>query len=331
MKKHLLSFSLSFIFICFTYAQSDRDSRVATPEEQKAIMEQFDSSIFLRSSGKAACKCIDSISLADKDSKQVAADISECIKKEVTMYAMQVQLFGGLKSGNKNININVDENPNSAANKKYYYQLEKWLRDSCSSLKLALASQNKIKEGSVSKNPEAIDQYDLGIKLFDKENYKDALPYFKKAVEIDPQFAFAWDNLGVCYRQTDDYDKALEAYQRSLAIDPTGALPLQNIPIVYDFKKEYDKELDAYQSFIAAYPNDPETYFGIGRVYTYRKNDLEKGLRNMCIAYNLYIKMNSPYRVDAEKNIQYIYKKMKEQNKEDVFNKILEENNISAK
>ena len=36
----------------------------------------------------------------------------------------------------------------------------------------------------------------------------------------------------------------------------------------------------------------------------------------MCKAYNIYTNSNSPYRVDAEKNINYIYSKMKEDGKE---------------
>ena len=85
---------------------------------------------------------------------------------------------------------------------------------------------------------------------------------------------------------------------------------------------------DAYQRLAAIYPDDPETFYGIGRVYIL-KNDSEKALDNMCKAYNLYIKINSPYRTDAEKNIQMLYQQMKKDNKEDVFNKILKDNNIN--
>jgi hypothetical protein len=49
----------------------------------------------------------------------------------------------------------------------------------------------------------------------------------------------------------------------------------------------------------------------------------------MCKAYNLYIKMGSPYRTDAEKIMQLIYSELKKQGKEESFNKILKANNIS--
>jgi cytochrome c-type biogenesis protein CcmH/NrfG len=39
----------------------------------------------------------------------------------------------------------------------------------------------------------------------------------KKAVQ-DPEFAFAWDNLGISYRRLNNYDKAIDAYSKSIAI-----------------------------------------------------------------------------------------------------------------
>ncbi|MES1181676.1 MAG: tetratricopeptide repeat protein, partial [Flavobacterium sp.] len=177
----------------------------------------------------------------------------------------------------------------------------------------------------------AIAQYNKGIEYVNKEKYEDAIPYFKKAVSIDPKFAFAWDNLGISYRKTSQYDKALEAYNKSLEIDPEGKMPLQNIPVVYQYLEQYDKALDAYDNLLKVSPNDPETFYGKGLIYTYYKKDHEKALAMMCKAYNLYATMNSPYRVDAQKIIQTLYSEMKKDGKEETFNKILKENNISTK
>jgi len=329
MKKTLLFIIPSIFYFHFLYAQKSNDTTAATPEEQEEIIKSFDTTKILAETGDSVCKCIDKISLTNKDSKEISAEIKECIDKDVTSYAIEMKLFGSLKTPTKNTTINIDEDPNSTENKKYYYIIERWLRDNCSSLNTAVGSINKESDKSLSNNLKAIDEYNAGITLFNQDNYSDALPHFKKAVEIDPQFVFAWDNLGKCYRQTGDLDNALEAYNKSLEIDPKGEMPLQNIAIVYIYKKQYDKAISSYQNLLSLYPNDPETYYGIGRVYTYYKNDMEKGLDNMCKAYNLYVQLNSAYRVDAEKNIQFIYQQMKKDNKENTFNKILKDNNIS--
>jgi tetratricopeptide (TPR) repeat protein len=156
------------------------------------------------------------------------------------------------------------------------------------------------------------------------------LSYFEAAVAADPKFAFAWDNVGVCSRRLGKLDEALTAYNKSLEIDPKGVTPLHNIPVVYEFQKNFDKAIEAYQNILHFYPDDPEAYYGEGRIYAFFKIDLEKALQNLCKAYNIYTNTNSPYRVDAEKNINYIHGKMKAEDKEARFFEILKENNIAA-
>lgn len=277
--------------------------------------------------GGEACKCIDSISIANKDAKQKSSDIAACIEARVDMYQMMAKMNGALNGGDLNIDINF--NKESPDRKRYYYRLEEWLTENCASLKKALSSNEKRSEHSLSDDPKALEQYNKGVDALKDDNYKKALPWFEKAVEIDPKFVFAWDNVGVCNRHLDNLDKALEAYQKSLALDPLGHTPLQNLPIVYQLKKEYDKAIEAYDNLLAAYPGDPEAYFGSGRMYIL-KGDLEKGLDKLCKAYNIYVEMSSPYRVDAQTLISAIYKDLKAKGQEEIFFKVLKANNIKT-
>jgi tetratricopeptide (TPR) repeat protein len=231
--------------------------------------------------------------------------------------------------GKKQINITVNINENSEDYKKYYYELERYMMTSCASLKEKIASNDMLSAKSFSENEKAIKFYSKGLKESEKENYEKAVEYFEKAVKEDPEFAFAWDNLGINYRKLNNFEKALEAYQKSLEIDPYGLMPLQNIAIVYQYKKEYSKAIEAYEKLAEIDANNPEVYYGIGNVYVTNLNEYEKGLDNMCKAYNLYIEQKSPYRADAEKMINIIYAEMKKQGKEEEFTKILKANNIS--
>jgi tetratricopeptide (TPR) repeat protein len=159
----------------------------------------------------------------------------------------------------------------------YYYRIEEWLVDSCATMNLIAGTNNKESEFSMSKNEKALEQYSKGETFLEKEDYKEALSWFEKAVKTDPKFAFAWDNIGICNRRFGNLDEALNAYQRSLAMDPVGKTPLHNIPVVYEFKKEYDKAIEAYIRLSKIYPDDPEAYYGTGRMYE-MKNDYEKAL-----------------------------------------------------
>jgi tetratricopeptide (TPR) repeat protein len=325
MKKYVIA----TILLLFAHSNSfsQKDSTVLNREEINELLSQIniDSVKMLRDYSTRACKCIDSIPLSQKDDKEKSAAIAACIDRQAAIYMSLMEINRSMKNGNLNIELNLDKD--SRKYRAYYFRIEEWLTDSCQSLIKGLKSHDKV---SLSSDRLALDQYYKGVEFIKAENYRDALPWFEKAVKSDPNFAFAWDNVGVCSRILEKYDRALEAYQKSLSIDPKGKLPLQNIPIVFQFKKEYDKAIEAYKKLLEVYPEDPEGYFGIGRMYIL-KSDLEKGLDYMCKAYNLYVKINSPYRVDAQTLISGIYGEMKKNGQEELFNKILKDNHISTK
>jgi tetratricopeptide (TPR) repeat protein len=203
------------------------------------------------------------------------------------------------------------------------------MMDNCKALKRKIGSSDLENYFSVSKNPKAQKLYSKGIKESEKENFRKAITYFQKALEVDSLFAFAWDNIGICNRRLENYDEAIYAYNKSLKLDPMGLMALQNIAVAYRYKKEYDKAIAAYERLAELDTKNPEVFYGIGLIYAFNLNDLEKGLDNMCKAYNLYIEQKSPYRTDAEKMIGYIYNDMKKQDKLEIFNQILQKYKIA--
>ena len=298
---------------------------------------------FLKKSAEAACECIDSINTFDKSKVEVAKEIGKCIDEQTLVYQLSVKMLSNLDLKNldlsnsnnvnkkKNVNISISTDEKSNDYKKYYFDIERYLMTNCKAIKDKITTDEKQGEKSFSKNPDALDFYSKGLGELRKEDYKGAAKYFEKAVKEDDNFAFAWDNLGVCYRKLNNYDKAIEAYNKSIALDPYGTMPLQNIAVVYQYKKEYQNAIDAYERLAIIDNENPEVYYGTGLVYFSYLNNPEKGLEKMCKAYNLYIQQKSPYRADAEKVINLIFAEMKKQGKDKEFNEILKANNISSK
>lgn len=289
----------------------------------------------LQETSAEACKCIDSIVTSGKTQQAILADVSRCINKQVIPYQLGVKIAAiklpdsALTDGAKGtVNIEIAGDENSSVYKKYYRELEANLMDQCPALKAKLAANDIATDKSHSQNAKAREYYDKGADAEKKEDYQEAIKQYKKALKEDPVFAFAWDNLGLCYRRTGEYDKAIEAYQESIKLDPTGKTPLQNIAVAYQHKKDYPKAIEAYEALAKLDKENPEVYYGLGQTYAIVKN-WEKGLDNMCKAYNLYTTAKSPYRTDAEKIIQYIYQEMKKEGKETQFDAILKNNNLN--
>lgn len=324
MRKILFALFAAVCIPAVAFSQKD----TLTGDAAKELLSQLkiDSTSFLSSAGHDACKCIDSITLSTKKSKAaLTREIADCIDAQVGTYQLMMKMFASMTGkGSNNISLNQDKKSNEY--QTYYFEIERWLKDSCASLNQAVASNNEISsKHSMSKNDKALGYYNKGVTLLRSEEYGEAIPWFEKAVKEDDKFAFAWDNLGICYRKINKLDEALAAYNKSLEADPDGITPLQNIPVVYQYQKEYDKALGAYKVLQAKYPDNPEGFYGSSLVYLNNEGDYENALTDMCRAYKLYVSARSPYRSDAEKVINMIYSLMKKEGKEKRFYEILEQ------
>lgn len=306
-------------------------SYTLTPEQTRDLLDQikFDSTKFIDGAADNACQCIDSFkNISNKNAKDYTAEITECIDKQVSSLQLALKVMNSMRSGEKAIILNPDKESDEYI--RNYRSIERMLRDSCDALTKLMATHDKETKNSFSDNADAIAEYNKGVVLIRDEKYEEALPYFEKAVKLDKNFAFAWDNIGICNRRLGNYEKAVKAYKRSIEIDPEGVTPLQNLPVAYEFLKKYDEAIEAYGNLAKLNAKDPEIFFGTGRIYLMYKKDMEKALTNLCKAYNLYTEAKSPYRSDAEKLISMVYAQMKKDNQLELFNKILKEHNIST-
>lgn len=299
---------------------------------QSQEKNKYDRNQLIKELADNACSCIDSIPTYNRVKDSITEDIHRCIHPRVTAFQITDQLSNIDLSDNsqekKEVKVAVNQDKDSKEYQDIYYDLERYLMANCKAVKDKVSSTDKENKNSVSNNTEAMKYYELGIEESKKDNFKGAIENYKKAVKIDPKFAFAYDNMGICYRRLEKYDEAIEAYEKSLKIDPAGLMPLQNIAVAYSYKKEYKKAVKAYERLAEIESNNPEVFYGIGQMYAFHLNDLEKGLDNMCKAYVIYTAQKSPYRTDAEKIIQMIYDQMKKDGKEKKFDEILEANNI---
>lgn len=297
-------------------------SQENNPNYEKRIVESADK----------ICICLDTIESSGKTSEEKNVDIKKCIEDNTRPYNLLDKLTSAYEetkkdSSKKEVTISFDPNEKTYGT-PFYFDVERYLMQNCESMQMLVNSHDYIFPNSFSNNEKALEYYRNGDKFFKQQDYNAAAKAYKNAIETDPIFSFAWDNLGLAYRKLEKYDLALDAYKNSLKLEPNGYMPLQNIPVVYELMKDYDKAIETYNNITKVYPKNAEADYGVGRIYIFYKNDIPKGLDYMCKAYLKYIETNSPYRVDAEEIINYAFNELKKENKTDVFYKILKENNI---
>jgi Tfp pilus assembly protein PilF len=77
-------------------------------------------------------------------------------------------------------------------------------------------------------------QVEFGILAAQKELWREALYRWKRAVEVDPSYAAAYNNLAIAYEHEGQFDDARKAYEKALELDPHNQQIQQN----YDLFKE---------------------------------------------------------------------------------------------
>lgn len=210
----------------------------------------------------------------------------------------------------------------------FYDQLRSDLTENCEAVEKVVFANDEEKLNSYSNDEKALDYYTKGQDAFQEGELKKAVRHYKKAVSIDNEFVFAWDNLGRTYRELGEYDKAIDAYLSSLKVDSLNRTSLMNIAVAYTYKKDLASAQKYYEMLKSYYPEDPESPYGLALIHI-RRGELDDALLNAISAYKLYQKSNSPYQADAQKLITYLYGKFNNAGRGVEFKKTCKENEIN--
>jgi len=188
----------------------------------------------------------------------------------------------------------------------------------CPRIRQFIIEERKKKFYTDSSVPEANQYFEKGNELFNKEDYRESVKLYLKAIRKDPGFIYAIDNAGLSYRKLGDTKKAIKYYKKSLSLYPEGTFALQNLAVACTADNDLNSALLCYQKLAFFYPDNPEGYFGIGRIYVASGN-YETALSYLFTAHRIYTATKSEYASESEKLISLIYNKMRDENKLDIF------------
>ncbi|MBW2557920.1 MAG: polysaccharide pyruvyl transferase family protein [Deltaproteobacteria bacterium] len=111
---------------------------------------------------------------------------------------------------------------------------------------------------SIGEIPSGIHENQQGEDLFNKGDTDGALNVFTKAIEINPNFATAYNNLGVLYWQAGEVQKAVEHFARALEIDPNDRDTILNCGDLFKSLGKYEDARNIYSSYLCQNPDDEE-------------------------------------------------------------------------
>ena len=76
------------------------------------------------------------------------------------------------------------------------------------------------------------------------------------ALEIDPNHALAWNNLGLSHQHQNNYYEAIRCYNRALEIDPNYALAWNYLGITHNTQKNYQEAIRCFKKALQIEPNN---------------------------------------------------------------------------
>lgn len=115
-------------------------------------------------------------------------------------------------------------------------------------------------EQATTSSLEALKAYSIGFNLRTTAGDPEALPSFKHAIEIDPNFALAYADLGIVYGNVGETRLSRENLRKAYALRErvTEAERFRITSLYYAFVTgELEKENQTYELWTQAYPRDP--------------------------------------------------------------------------
>jgi serine/threonine protein kinase/TolA-binding protein len=117
---------------------------------------------------------------------------------------------------------------------------------------------------------EALQAFSIGRKAYSEKGPATALPYYQRAIQLDPNFAMGYwgvaagfTGLGEVGRANEYFTKAFELRERASEREKL----LFSASYYENITGELEKATQAYQEWAGAYPRDPTAHLDLGNAY----------------------------------------------------------------
>jgi tetratricopeptide (TPR) repeat protein len=123
------------------------------------------------------------------------------------------------------------------------------------------------KYSSIEDRNEANIHFDYGLTFLMQGKLDKAIVSLNKAIEFDPYFAEAYNNLGDIYMKKGMFETALASYEKSRDLKSEIENTHFDLGCVYALLRRYEESLEEFRTALEMDPDHYEIYGRIGSVY----------------------------------------------------------------
>jgi len=168
-------------------------------------------------------------------------------------------------------------------------------------------------DGGGTENRTAADWFKIASDFVGKGDYENAVSFFNRTLELDPNMTDAYLFRGLAYRNMQKYKEALADYNKLLSINPNSAPAYNNRGVVYWKQGKHKEALADYNKTISLTPSDYIVYNNRGVIY-YEMGDYDSAIADYTKAISLNSKFAQSYWNRA---VSYLKLNRKEEAKKD--------------
>jgi eukaryotic-like serine/threonine-protein kinase len=135
---------------------------------------------------------------------------------------------------------------------------------------LASVQQFDVPIEATTSSLEALKTFSMGVKTTREKGDAEGIPFMKRAIEQDPNFAMAYALLGLSYANLDEPSRAAENLEKAYALrDKVSEREKLRISANYYYvvTGELEKEAQTYELWLQSYPRDSVPHGNLGANY----------------------------------------------------------------
>jgi tetratricopeptide (TPR) repeat protein len=144
-------------------------------------------------------------------------------------------------------------------------------------------------------------------KALSENNLKKAIKHMQKALQIEPEYAEGYYNLGVMHMSAKNRKDAIAAIQKALEISSDYKPALKTLGELYFFQKEYQKAADCYNKYLEIREKEGDLTVDDVKLYFLTGNSY-KALKQNEKAYSFFEKyLTAKEKIGLEKKDAQIF------------------------
>jgi Flp pilus assembly protein TadD len=120
--------------------------------------------------------------------------------------------------------------------------------------------------------------FDNAVQLAEKRQYDAAVPVWKQAVQMDPDDARAYNNLGVALAATGSISDAVAQYKKSLELNPDNSQTRNNLGSVLAQEGKMDEALAEIRKAVEINPDNSQAHINLAHVLETMGGNIDEAL-----------------------------------------------------